>query len=85
MADRSKAAIPWWAWGFAVACAIIPILTLGGAIPGAIGVGGAAACIAAARDSARSTVTRLIVCCGITAVCWGLFLALLGGVALLSR
>lgn len=43
MANEPDGAISLRAWTFSEACAIIPLLTLGGAIPGAIGLGGAAA------------------------------------------
>src|SRR6187455_417393 len=49
-----KPPIPAWAWVFAVACGIIPVLTLGGAIPAAIGFGGAAGCVGTARNPAMS-------------------------------
>ena len=32
---------PWWAWPFVVACLAIPFYTLGGALPAALGLGGA--------------------------------------------
>jgi hypothetical protein len=32
--QQTKAPIPPWAWVFAVACGVIPVLTRGGAIPG---------------------------------------------------
>ena len=46
-----KAKAPLWAWVFVAACVLIPLLSLGGAIPGAIGGGGAYACHAVARDA----------------------------------
>ena len=83
-AKKPQGPIPAWAWIFAVGCAIIPFLTLGGAIPGAIGFGGAAACIGVARDGATSVNKRILICTAITAGCWGL-LILLGFVALWAR
>ena len=73
---KPKVPIPWWGYLFAMACGIIPVLTLGGAIPGAIGAGGAAGCIAIARDPAKSVVARVAICASISGVCWVLFLAL---------
>ena len=80
MSDKTKGPIPGWAWIFAVACGIIPVLTLGGAIPGAIGFGGAGGCVAVARDESKSIGLRVGICCGITAACWVLFVALIGAV-----
>jgi cation transporter-like permease len=86
MEDKKKLSepIPAWAWLFAAACGIIPVLTLGGAIPGAIGFGGAAGCIAAARDSSKPLSTRITSCAGITVLCWVLVIALVGGIATFS-
>jgi hypothetical protein len=76
-----KKPIPPWAWLFAVACGIIPVMTLGGAIPGGIGFGGAGGCLAIARDSSRPLPVRVLLCTGITLLCWGLLIVLVGGVA----
>jgi hypothetical protein len=77
--------IPAWAWLFAAACGIIPVLTLGGAIPGALGFGGAGGCIAVARDLSKPIAMRVAICVGITASCWILVAVLLGGFALLQQ
>lgn len=74
--QKPKPPIPWRGYLFAGACGIIPILTLGGAIPGAIGVGGAAGCIAVARDPAKSIPARVGICASISGVCWILFVVL---------
>ena len=78
-----KPPIPAWAWVFAVACGIIPVLTLGGAIPGAIGFGGAGACVAVARNDEMSIAARVAICVAITVTCWVLVALLLGGFAML--
>jgi hypothetical protein len=65
---------PVWAWIFIIACGAIPVISLGGAIPGAIGFGTAAACYQIARDGSRSTQTRVLFCLGITVLAWALFL-----------
>lgn len=70
MANEQKPPIPGWAWIFAIACGIIPILTLGGAIPGAIGGGGAFGCIAIAREPSMALGIRIAVCTGISMLCW---------------
>jgi hypothetical protein len=85
MSNDTKPPIPVWAWAFAVACGILPILTLGGAIPGAIGFGGAAACVGVARDADKPIGLRLGICAGITLLCWAAVIGLLGGLAMLSR
>ncbi len=77
--------IPAWTWIFVVACGIIPVLTLGGAIPGAIGFGGAGGCIGVARSASMSVGARAAVCVAITAICWALVIALLGGLAMFTR
>jgi hypothetical protein len=68
---------PIWAWLFIIACAAIPIIALGGAIPGAIGVGSATGCYQVARNESRSTSTNVAYCVGITVIAWGLFLGML--------
>ena len=73
----SPGPVPGWAWGFIAACVLIPIVTLGGALPGAIGAGGAAGCAAIARDPSRETGTRVAICAGITVLSWVLFAVLL--------
>lgn len=79
-----KPRAPAWAWLFVALCVAIPVLSLGGAIPGAIGGGGAFACHAVARDARKGAGVRVAICVAITVVCWVLFLALAGGVALLT-
>jgi len=77
--------IPPWAWVFVIACGIIPVITLGGAIPGAIGFGGAGGCLAVARNPSLDIAARIGICVAITAACWvGLF-ALVGGVAMMQQ
>ena len=77
MSTTEKQSIPWWAWAFAAACIAIPIVAIGGAIPGALGAGGAGACVAIARNSKKSVGARLALCAVVTLVCWGAF----GGLA----
>lgn len=80
-----KKRIPGWAWVFAVACGIIPVLTLGGAIPGAIGFGGAGGCVSVARDDSRSVGARVGICSAITAGCWILFVVFVGSLFALGK
>jgi hypothetical protein len=82
---KPKPRIPGWAWLFAAACIIIPVIALGGAIPGAIGGGGAFGCVAVARDPSKSVGARIAVCLVITGICWGLFIALLVAAGVMQR
>ncbi len=68
--EAAKAATPQWAYFFAAVCGAIPFVTLGGAIPGAIGFGGAGACLGVARAKGVGMPLRVIACLGITVVCW---------------
>jgi Fas apoptotic inhibitory molecule (FAIM1) len=68
--------IPIWAWAFVVACAIIPVVALGGCLPILIGIGGAAGCVTLARDPKRALGMRLALCSGIVVLCWGAFIVL---------
>jgi hypothetical protein len=69
--------IPAWAWIFAVACGLIPIVALGGGIPVALGLGGAAGCVAVARNPDLALELRVALCILLTMVCWGLFIGLI--------
>jgi hypothetical protein len=73
--------LPGWAWIFIGACALIPIITLGGAVPAGIGAGGAFGCASVARDPRRSESGRVGTCLAIAAGCWGLLLGFLALVA----
>jgi hypothetical protein len=64
-----KPPIPWWGWGLIAACVAMPILTLGGALPFAIGFGGAYGCASILRSSMPVT-TRAILSGGIVILCW---------------
>ena len=70
---------PGWAWIFVAACAVIPFVAVGGAVPALIGFGGAAVCIAIARDVSKVIALRVVLCMGVTALCWLLFLGPVAG------
>jgi hypothetical protein len=75
--------IPGWAWLFVAACMLIPLITLGGAIPAVIGVAGAVGCSSIARDPSKPTAVRAALCSGIVVLCWSLligFLLMVGGI-----
>jgi hypothetical protein len=78
-----KGVTPAWANLFALACAVIPVLTLGGAIPMVLGMGGASGCVAVARNKQMDITTRIAVCAGITVGCWVALFAILNGLLLL--
>ena len=53
---------PRWAWIFMIMCVLIPVVSLGGAIPGALGVGGAAGCAGLAKSRKMKKSMRVISC-----------------------
>jgi len=79
------AQMPKWAWAFIAACVAIPVVSLGGAIPAGIGAGGAVACAAIAKDSSKTKKKRIVMCLGVTAICWVLFVLMIFGIAFLAR
>jgi len=64
------APIPKWAWLFVALCVAVPLVTLGGAVPALVGALGAVACTAIARNATRSTLTRVALNVGVTALTW---------------
>jgi hypothetical protein len=65
--------VPNWSWVFIVACAIIPIISLGGALPALIAVGGVSATLSVARFKRWSVALRTAACTLIALACWGAF------------
>lgn len=72
---------PRWVWGFVIACMAIPVVSLGGAIPGAIGGAGAYGCYRAARRADSTTARRVAICTAIAVGCWLAFIAFIAAVA----
>lgn len=70
-----QANVPRWGWPFILACAVIPFLTMGGAVPSAIGMGCAAANWKIA-SSERSPAMRVGMMSGVTLFAWVLVIAL---------
>lgn len=62
--------VPAWAWIFMVACAFIPVITLGGALPAVIGVSGMSAIATLARRQQWSVGLRVGASAGVTLSCW---------------
>jgi hypothetical protein len=77
--------LPGWSWVFVAACFAIPVMSLGGAIPGALGFGAAAGCANVAKRPTWETSTRVVVCAAITGGAWLAFLAFAVGVASLRK
>lgn len=73
--------LPPWAWPFIVASFAIPVISLGGAIPGALGFGAAAGCASVAKKPEWETLPRVVVCALIAGGAWVLFLAFAAAVA----
>jgi len=62
--------LPPWAWIFVIGCFALPVVNLGGAIPGALGFGGAAACANVAKKPDWEAAPRALVCALITGAVW---------------
>lgn len=69
--------VPLWAWVFIVACGAIPVVTMGGAVPFALGGGAAVGCATVAKKPRWSAATRVGACVGITLGAWVAFVAFL--------
>lgn len=67
--------VPGWAWLFIAGCIALPVVNLGGAIPGALGAGGAAACANVSKKADWDVAPRVLVCGLITGGVWMLFVA----------
>jgi hypothetical protein len=65
--------LPKWALAFMVACAVIPVVSLGGALPALLAIAGVRGVLYAARASRWSTGIRAGVCALIMVACWGSF------------
>ncbi len=73
----SSNSVPSWVWAFVVACAIIPIISLGGAIPTMIGFVGAGYCYSFSQDTSKKMATHIFMCFGVTVISWSLFTVLI--------
>ena len=74
---------PAWVLAFAVACILIPVAAIGGAIPAVLGFSGAALCVSVSKAHLPVGV-RLLLCALITVSAWGLLFLLGMGAALLG-
>ena len=73
---------PAWVMVFAIICILIPIVSLGGALPVILGLGGAALCVSASKTS-LPTITRVFLCTAVTLTAWLLWFFLIIGISLL--
>src|SRR5712691_3358462 len=73
---------PAWSYWFIGMCLFIPVLTVGGAIPILVGLGGAAWCRRIALDSDTPRRRRVIYCAGVVLVCYAVLVLVLNGLAL---
>jgi hypothetical protein len=72
--DALKTVLPTpWVWPFALLCFVIPVFSVGGALPAALGIGGGLYCLAIARDKKRSLRMKVVHCVVATLLAWVLF------------
>jgi len=76
--------VPKWAWVFVGLCGLLPVLSLGGAVPTAIGGMGIVGCLQHSRRTHVSVWLRVLVCSLITFACWFSMFVFLLGVAYLQ-
>jgi hypothetical protein len=72
---RLATPMPKWAWAFAGACLLIPLIAVGGALPMLLGIGGAGLCSRIARSS-KPQAQRIGLCALVTFAAWAVFVAL---------
>jgi hypothetical protein len=80
-----KPPVPGWVVPFLVGCGVIPLVTLGGALPVLIAVGGISGCLSIARKESLDLVVRVGACAAILVACWLTLFAAIGSVALLLQ
>jgi heme O synthase-like polyprenyltransferase len=68
--QRIKASTPQWGYFFVALCGAIPVVTLGGAIPAILGIGGACLCLTVSRAQSVPRWIRFMFCLSITIVAW---------------
>ena len=66
---KNYVARPKWVMVFVILCGLVPIITLGGAIPVMIGMGGASACVAISKME-TSTGLKVFLCILVTIASW---------------
>ena len=71
---------PAWVTVFAIICVLIPIVSLGGALPAILGFAGAALCVSVSKTSLPAAL-RLILCTVITLLAWIVWFLLIVGIS----
>ena len=64
--------LPWWTWVFIVLCAVLPVATLGGAMPVLMAILGIILCISISSYPNMTKPLKLLACFGVTALAWGI-------------
>lgn len=64
--------LPWWTWVFIVACAAIPVSTLGGAIPTVIAILGIVLCVRVGMLPNVKLPSKVVLCTLTTVIAWGI-------------
>jgi len=65
--------VPRWTWPFMIACILIPVVSLGGAIPATIAALGVTGMLPVSRATRWSVAMRALACAMIVVLCWGAF------------
>lgn len=63
--------LPKWAWLFIIACALVPVSTLGGAIPTVVAILGIVLCVRMAATPHIKLPLKLVLCTTISVMAWG--------------
>ena len=74
--DIADYSIPWYLYGLSVLPIGIPIMTLGGALPGMIGFGLMAVCFGIAQREMMAMPLRILAILGVTIVGYTMFIGL---------
>lgn len=62
--------MPWWTWVFIIACAAVPIISLGGALPVMFSLSCAAGCVKVSVMPNMSEILKVMCCFAISALDW---------------
>jgi hypothetical protein len=68
--------VPKWYWVFLVLNVLIPVVSLGGALPFLLALGGTSGCAAVARSKIQKTLPKVLICIGITLAAWAVLIAM---------
>lgn len=84
--DSKKPYLPlkslrWWSWVFVLACMIIPIISMGGALPAMIGVLGSMYCVKIGVSPYMRTPFKILASFAVIVISWTLFILLVLGIS----